>query len=565
MSRTLFWYIFWDLIKIFGLASGVLSGIMSFGGLLKPLYEFGLDISQVGQILAWSGPAMTAYSLPIAALFATTIVYGRFSADNENTACRAAGISHLSMTMPALVLGLFTAFLSLGLLCFAVPYSMLKVERIIYSNVAKLVAEQIDRTHQVSFRRGNSDPVVVFAQDATVLPFNPSRPQEQAVELYGPMIVRYEDNKDKKHPLVPRDFYMATRAVAVIRQDFDNDNVSMVADLFGGMMVPRSLEGGNEQKMMVSVQASRFGPIELPSPVRENTKFMDILRLYAMREHPEYGRSVQQMLRDFVSRDQQDQYLQQLASQLDSGARQTEITGGMGRIYGLQNSSTKTEIHKRQLYLRANGNELVRFVQRGSSSTDTPMSVSAEEIRIEVFPDSDRKLLELSIVMHGCTVTVDGVEARHGDFSYPLTVQMPDHIYSLVNRPATAYVTNSPTSLDGINLLQKLKKLQNSAISEIHARLSFAISCFILVMVGCTLGMMFRSGNFLSAFAISVVPALLSIALVVTGQHTCENVTKDLVNPNWKDPLELGIGLIWSGNAAVFLIGAVLLGRLQKQ
>ena len=101
MSRTLFWYIFWDLLRIFGLASGVLSGIMSFGGLLRPLYEFGLSMSQVATILAYSGPAMTAYSLPIAALFATTIVYGRFGADNEVTACRAAGIHYLGMSMPA--------------------------------------------------------------------------------------------------------------------------------------------------------------------------------------------------------------------------------------------------------------------------------------------------------------------------------------------------------------------------------------------------------------------------------------------------------------------------------
>ena len=39
-------------------------------------------------------------------------------------------------------------------------------------------------------------------------------------------------------------------------------------------------------------------------------------------------------------------------------------------------------------------------------------------------------------------------------------------------------------------------------------------------MVGAALGMMFKSGNFLSAFALSAVPALVCIALIVTGQHT---------------------------------------------
>src|SRR5688572_17295528 len=121
MSRTLFRYIFWDLLKIFGLASGVLAGIMSFGGLLRPLTEHGLDASQAVRMLSYFMPAMSTYSLPIAALFAAPMVYGRLSADNELTACRAAGISFLAMGLPALMLGLFVSIASLLCLCFVVP------------------------------------------------------------------------------------------------------------------------------------------------------------------------------------------------------------------------------------------------------------------------------------------------------------------------------------------------------------------------------------------------------------------------------------------------------------
>ena len=68
--------------------------------------------------------------------------------------------------------------------------------------------------------------------------------------------------------------------------------------------------------------------------------------------------------------------------------------------------------------------------------------------------------------------------------------------------------------------------------AEIHGRASLSIACLVLVTVGCTLGMMFRSGNFLSAFSVSFVPALLSIALIVTGQQICGN-TNGSVNPSW--------------------------------
>src|SRR5688572_28475837 len=163
MSRTLFLYVFKDLLRIFVLTTGALAGIMSFGGLLRPLTEHGLDAAQVGKVLTYFLPAMMTYSLPISALFATTVVYGRLAADNELTACRAAGISYRSIAAPAMVLGLTVAITSLLFLCFIVPNFSLKVERVVYSNLAQLIANQIERTHQIKF-----DKTTIFAQEAAV-------------------------------------------------------------------------------------------------------------------------------------------------------------------------------------------------------------------------------------------------------------------------------------------------------------------------------------------------------------------------------------------------------------
>src|SRR5690349_6317434 len=58
MSRTLFLYIFKDLLRIFLLTSGALAGIMSFGGLLRPVTEHGLDASQAAKMLSYFMPAM---------------------------------------------------------------------------------------------------------------------------------------------------------------------------------------------------------------------------------------------------------------------------------------------------------------------------------------------------------------------------------------------------------------------------------------------------------------------------------------------------------------------------
>src|SRR5688500_7069670 len=187
MSRTLFFYIFKDLLRIFFMTSGALAGIMSFGGLLRPLTEHGLNAGQAAKMLSYFMPAMTTYSLPIAALFATTVVYGRLAADNELVACRAAGISFFSIGLPGLVLGLAVALISLMFLCFIVPVFTLKVERVIYSNLAQLIANEIERTHQIKFQE-----TTIFAQEAVAAPDDPNRPDEQIVSLGGIMIVSYE-------------------------------------------------------------------------------------------------------------------------------------------------------------------------------------------------------------------------------------------------------------------------------------------------------------------------------------------------------------------------------------
>src|SRR5512133_2030023 len=94
MGKTLFRYLFKDLVRIFAFSAIVIAGIMSFGGLLRPLTLYSLDALQVLQMWLYMMPAMMSYSLPIAAVFATSMVYGRLSADNELTACRSAGISY---------------------------------------------------------------------------------------------------------------------------------------------------------------------------------------------------------------------------------------------------------------------------------------------------------------------------------------------------------------------------------------------------------------------------------------------------------------------------------------
>src|SRR5687768_7878372 len=148
----------------------VIAGIMSFAGLLRPLAERGLDGGQMLRMLAWLLPAMATYSLPVAALFATTFVYGRLAADNEVVAMRAAGIPTglTGLCLPALVLATLVMGANFTLLSFVVPAANLQVERVVYSNLATLSANEINRTKRLTFNSGQ-ERITLTADSAVII------------------------------------------------------------------------------------------------------------------------------------------------------------------------------------------------------------------------------------------------------------------------------------------------------------------------------------------------------------------------------------------------------------
>src|ERR1700759_1329750 len=98
-------------------------------------------------------PAMLAYAIPIAALFAAVLVYWRLATDNEMTACRASGISFTAIVMPALLLGLIVASVDLVFVNYVVPVFLQRTERAIISDLGSLVSNQINQQGQFKFDR----------------------------------------------------------------------------------------------------------------------------------------------------------------------------------------------------------------------------------------------------------------------------------------------------------------------------------------------------------------------------------------------------------------------------
>src|SRR5438067_3073646 len=101
--------IFGELVRVFALALVSLTGLFLLGGVVSEAAQRGLSPAQVLMIIPLLVPNTLPYTVPATCLFATCVVYGRLSHDNEITAVKAAGVHLGRLVAPGIVLGLLTA------------------------------------------------------------------------------------------------------------------------------------------------------------------------------------------------------------------------------------------------------------------------------------------------------------------------------------------------------------------------------------------------------------------------------------------------------------------------
>lgn len=551
MGKTLFWYLFKDLVRIFLLSAIVIAGIMSFGGLLRPLTQKGLDAIQVAQMWLYLMPAMMTYSLPVAAVFATSMVYGRLAADNELTACRAAGIGYRSICAPAISLGLVSALCSLMFLGYIVPFFSYQVERVIYANVAKVIASEIQRTH--AYSPGGGKPGI-FAQQAYIPPES-GKDGEQIVVLRQPTIMSYRKDPLRPKLEIPSVFSLANEATLYIRQGESNE-VEISGVLLKATSFARTLGGRPE----FGIERLEFGPISYPSPLRQNVKFMDVTRLKDLAAAPEKSNRVKRSMKGYIEQEQRDIIHRKMAEALVLTPEQGYIIDSGEQYQILAPGASMAPVGRDVVVTPAPGKRIQVLLKRTGGRP--VRSFDAGELRVNVEMDNEYQMVIYTLKMVDARIRT-GDEIVETPESQPqvCTTAMPPELQAIQKRTAAEYLSpKSPLGGEKRDLLRAKIVSLNEVMAEMHSRASFAVSCLVLVIVGSVLGMQFRSGDFLSAFAVSFIPALLTITLVVSGMQTAGQVSEKTLS----NPIVTAITLIWLGNVLAAILAGILFWRIRR-
>jgi lipopolysaccharide export LptBFGC system permease protein LptF len=554
--RTLHAYIFRELLRIFLLTAVTLTTLMAFGGLFKPITKFGLDIRQLLVIILNTMPAMLAYAIPVAALFAAVLVYWRMSTDNELTACRAGGISFVAVVMPAFVLGIVVASIDLVFVNYVVPRFLQSTERAVMRDLGSIIVSAIGR--QEKFQYG---PIVVYADSAELL--DSPEPGTSQVRLRGMAGSMVDKNR-------PSRTVVAREALLTISNTQFEDTVQIEVELDGAAAFDPNAMFRKYLGPVPSITPDGR-PFLVPSQLRSKPKFLNWRQLSKLNMDPSSFPTVAETIKRIG-----DAYtLQTIGQRLrDEALRKPAPSATRPGSVALtldQSGAGTTAGSQLRLSAGAVTFDTAALPERCLSFYGTPQA----PVRVEQWTDGrhrqtftcDYAVVELSIDRFANTGVGAALEllgnVKRRDEVLKLDnpagptllsgIVLAPRIKDVPLPPATELETIATTSPSptmqalGVKARDAVQKLFQNIDSERHSRGSFSLSCLTLVLFGAALGILLRGKNPLAVFVVGFVPAVVLVLLITGGRELAEGN---------RGNVDAGIAMIWAGN--VILLGLVV-------
>jgi len=550
-------YLTKDLIRTGLLAAVAFTLVMSLFAIIEPMRKQGLGAGQVLRLFWYLLPVMMSLTLPIAALLAATMVYGRFSMDNELTACRASGVSVYTLLKPGLTLGALLALLTLALTNWVAPIMLRKGEEVGRANLQQLVFQNLRSKGHVKFS-SRGGPRILYADRAD--PQSGILRGVVAVEVSAPGDVKYVVARAARATFVPTD---AGTQVTFLAKDVT--------------------VGEQPGAWMARMEQWSVGPYRVPPLLQENPSFYDWQILSAIRRDPMRSAQVRLKLKDILCDLRVDDLYDDVAATIGKKDKQgyafiltEELDPSAGE--GTGKSQAIRYRFKAPVAAKEKG-KLVLSGGPGAAKSDRPVTYEkcsyieetgwsvgilrvCARAEIDASYDAAEDEYTVRVRLQGIGKPKDppaadtGPESRQEKLIGPLTpARALEKRRTVTLEELYTHPEQFPSVEKGLTGLREfIQRLHLKILAEMHGRIAYGLGCFLLVAAGAAMGLIFRGGHILSAFAISCVPALALVVLLITGKQL-------VVNPDTS--AAYGVAVIWSGVAILggmvsYLYGVVL-------
>ncbi len=548
MILTLQRYVSRELLKTFALTAVGLTLTFSLcGGVMNMIQADVLKAVQVAKILALVLPVATTLTLPVSALFACAIVYGRLAADREFDACKASGINIIRLLLPALGLSLFTGVFTFAFANYLIPRFIEQLDSIVKGDMQRVVYQALKTKGYGKFEGYylHADQTHLFDDG----------PELKTILIKNAAFVQFE-----------RDELTRCGTAEAAQFDFSTDPASKTATLGATLKKVRLLDLSREQ--LFEDEERPFTPVGLRTEMKLNPKWLDLSQLWYYRKHPTElptGRSRMLKLQGLV---REAQFYRYVREQIESPKKMIELGDGRLRYQiragavRLDSESFRPELSKVQV---------VEYYKNGKRTYD------ADSCRIEATRGgSSGTAPYAALTLGGKVVMVDSSDPKHrierrkwdldrvglsellavlppmpddrtllGDYSTPASMKVDLPSVGLGSR------VDDAREADRRNVFS----VRQNLTGLVHSRLAFSTSSLVILALAAALGIIFRGGQMLTAFVISFIPGLLVVVMNIMGRQLSGN----------PDTFVVGLSVIWAGIAIVALADVVVLAKYLKR
>ena len=521
MVFTIHRYIFRDLLKVFLLSTVAMTVIMSLGSILAPIQKFGVGPKQVLSLLRYSIPVSLTYVLPMAALFATSLAYGRFASDNELDACRASGISKMTIIYPAFCLGLAVAIANLLLSFYVVPTYVSKAERSIRANAKQIVFKNIQRQGYYNIR---GSKFTLVADNAV--------PEKNL--LIGVNVIETDGQK-------PISLTSCDQAYVEFDTHKHYNNVTIVAK--NAFQLDQQ---GQAYTQELPIKA------KLPSLLEDNINFQKLEELKEIRLNPINFEPIRKKAYKAY-----DQMVLEIIAQ--------DINATSGKLYQMKNddfavllSADKVIAKNGKIALR-NNVELYEYTLNEEGRADKLIrkwNCKAAYIKVEKNTTTTQIYITLDGASWKSNSGYSGVPTRYSIHNLLLPSSISGRlsntdIIDSVDKNMPLITKPSNTLSDMVRYFKREILLTNADIdTEIQSRLVFGIGCIIIVLMSAAFGIFNKGGHPLAGFGLSSIPAAALIIFMAMGK----NITNNAAHQHGAVRVDSnGIIVMWLGLALLFI------------
>jgi len=537
MVFTLHRYIFRELLKVFVPAALALTLILSLGSILRPVQEYGVGPRQVVHLMGYFLPIALTFVLPMAALFAAALVYGRFASDNELDTCRASGICLLTLVYPGVALAIMVAIANLILSFHVVPTFVHRAESALKADAKQILFRNIQR--KGFYKLPPEGQYVIYADQANL----------KNDTLSGVVVAEVKHNEIQN---------IVTAESAKINFDPHERFNEVQITAYNTYKIGTEDEGGFSAEWLPLT-------MEFGSLLGDDIKFKKIGEMKEIRD-------IDLMLFYPIAKLARGIYAQFTVESLaeDIADRITDEPGSFYKLHSAEKFVEFTAGHcsagdRKEVELSGE----VVVVEYDTAGKQRLRTLQCEKASLHL--EGDEMAPTLTMELYNPTWhRVEGPEGLAMGWLRIRGLIMPKAVRDVTNKFATEDGLDAK-KLASQSALQKgpsskLKALQNKLQqtirntlaeieAEIHSRLVFGIGCVSLIMIGIGLGIIFRGGHLLSAFGASSVPAAVLIVCIMMGK----NITK---NP--KVQTGSGIVLMWAGLVFLSLLAVGIYRKLLK-